>query len=449
MISYRGRPEMSITLQFDDGRQVPLEGAVVTIGGESRCTLSLPNDARVRPRHAQLRQVGGRWLIEADAGGAVQVGEAAPARMNWLRAGDEIRLTPSGPTFIFNPAPQTDRAGIESTALVAMVEVGKAPVEIEPTVEPMLPRAGDGSGQSGTHSTRVSIELPGNIGPLLASGLGIGVVVVVAMLLLSPRRSIVQTPAPLKSTVAATMPEMGATPIEPLQGNAPNNTIRVAPVAVVPPHPTWDEIVRIHEEAVVCIGLEYKGHSFPYATGWVARSDRIVTTASVVVQLEPVTKDGFRIVIHHQGKVVPIREVRHHPRYDAAQPTDRASQRFNLGLLIPETDLTPVCLNATPEDWKSISLESQFLPLGVVSSLGENEPYDPLKVQTKRLSIRVTGSDTLPDVAVPLYKVAIDLPKTAEGSPVFNNWGRVVGILAPVGSTVTLVPTSELNVFLD
>ena len=385
------------------------------------------------------------WLIEAEADGALQVGDAAPARVNWLHSGDEIRLTPSGPTLVFNPATRTDRSILGSAVPLPTVDAGDVVVELDPVIEPTpLPSRGS-TGQSEVRPTKLSIEFPGSVTALWMSALGIFAIAVV-MLLFRPHYPTVSPSVAVEAKLPDPTPAVVVVPSAPPESNiiAP-----VAPAVVIPPAFSWDEIARTHEDAIVCVALEYKGYSFPYATGWVARANRIVTTASVVVELEAVIEKGLQIVVHHKRQVIPIQSVRRHPRYDAAQPTDRTSQRFNLGLLIPKTDLTSACVNATDEEWKSINLESQFLPLGVVSSLGENEPYDPLKVQTKRLSIRMTGSDTVPDVVVPLYKVVIELPKTAEGSPVFNNAGHVIGVLAPVGSSVTLVPTSELNALLD
>lgn len=211
-----------------------------------------------------------------------------------------------------------------------------------------------------------------------------------------------------------------------------------------------EQLVQSYEDAVVCIAFEVEGHSFPYATGWVARADRIVTTASVVVELEKLTGKGIRIVVHHRGKVVPIRATRRHSRYDATQSTERGSQRFNLGSLVPETrDLSPVCFGGAEVDWKSLTLDSRLLARGLFSSLDATEPYDPLKVINTQFPVRLIGSNPLPNEVTPLYKVQFSLPTSAEGSPVFNDQGRVIGVLAPVGASLTMVPTSDLTSLLD
>lgn len=80
-------------------------GDEALIGRDAACAISLPEDSRLAARHAALRMIGGRWLIEARGDAMLQVGTEAPSRLGWLNDGDVIRLTPGGPELVFNPPP--------------------------------------------------------------------------------------------------------------------------------------------------------------------------------------------------------------------------------------------------------------------------------------------------------------------------------------------------------
>lgn len=95
---------MSIKIGLPDNRQIETSAEPVRIGSDGMCEISFPNDLRVRPRHAIIRRVSGRWMVEAEGDGSVQVGSEAPARMRWLTAGDVVRLTPDGPEVVFQPS---------------------------------------------------------------------------------------------------------------------------------------------------------------------------------------------------------------------------------------------------------------------------------------------------------------------------------------------------------
>ncbi len=103
---------MAIQIRFPDERQVEIAAESARVGSDAACEVAFPNDLRVKPRHAVIRCVSGRWMIEAEEDGSVLVGNEAPARMRWLTAGDVVRLTPDGPEFVFQPqsAPQRNLA---------------------------------------------------------------------------------------------------------------------------------------------------------------------------------------------------------------------------------------------------------------------------------------------------------------------------------------------------
>lgn len=99
-------------------------GDEALIGRDPACAISMPDDSRLSARHAALRLVGGRWLIEARSETMLQVGTASPSRLGWLNDGDVIRLTPNGPELVMNP-PTPAAASTPDTSTSAQVQTAR------------------------------------------------------------------------------------------------------------------------------------------------------------------------------------------------------------------------------------------------------------------------------------------------------------------------------------
>ena len=94
---------MSITIRLPDGKNVATEVEPIWVGSDTTCTVCLSADGRVQSRHAKLRRTAGRWLVESLGEWPLQVGSGSPSRLSWLKPGDVIRLSPSGPDLVFQP----------------------------------------------------------------------------------------------------------------------------------------------------------------------------------------------------------------------------------------------------------------------------------------------------------------------------------------------------------
>lgn len=94
---------MAVTVETAQGRKILVERPSATVGRDPGCTVAFPDDARLLPQHAVLREVSGRWMIEAKGPQLLQIGDGPPARVHWLNPGDVIRLTPAGPELTFQP----------------------------------------------------------------------------------------------------------------------------------------------------------------------------------------------------------------------------------------------------------------------------------------------------------------------------------------------------------
>ncbi|MFN0055064.1 MAG: hypothetical protein ACKV0T_23065 [Planctomycetales bacterium] len=89
-------------IQIVGGTRVQIEAEGVTIGSDSATGIAFPADPRLEPHHAVIRQVAGRWLIEAQGTRLFQIGSGVPTRMAWLSSGDCIKLSQEGPELIFS-----------------------------------------------------------------------------------------------------------------------------------------------------------------------------------------------------------------------------------------------------------------------------------------------------------------------------------------------------------
>src|SRR5579872_3809126 len=95
---------MPITVSVVGGLSFSIDAESATIGSDPSCTIRL-DDPRVRPHHALLRYLGGRWMIESQGGDELRIGAEPPAKIKWLRPGDTVELTASGPQLVFEPHP--------------------------------------------------------------------------------------------------------------------------------------------------------------------------------------------------------------------------------------------------------------------------------------------------------------------------------------------------------
>lgn len=104
---------MPVTLAITGRSPISVTDQVISLGSDATCHVSLPDDDGLKPKHAVIRSIAGRWLIEVREGEAVFVGGPEPRRLQWLNPGDRIRLTENGPVITFEPGP------VQTTAAVA------------------------------------------------------------------------------------------------------------------------------------------------------------------------------------------------------------------------------------------------------------------------------------------------------------------------------------------
>jgi hypothetical protein len=91
---------MAITIELPSGERVSVSKDIAVVGSDERCDVRL---AGLEPRHAQIRKVASRWLIESLGTWTFDVRDVDASRMAWLRPEDVISLTPAGLRIIFEP----------------------------------------------------------------------------------------------------------------------------------------------------------------------------------------------------------------------------------------------------------------------------------------------------------------------------------------------------------
>lgn len=145
---------MSIFLLIDgESQEIKAETASIGASPENRLTFS--GDERVRARHARIRRVAVRWMVEGIDGAEIQVGQSAPGRMHWLSPGDVIRLSATGPEFTFQSA-TIDEEPAQPT-LRRPVLVDRIPATDERPPPPVPTPSGSGSEAVSPRTHAVSI----------------------------------------------------------------------------------------------------------------------------------------------------------------------------------------------------------------------------------------------------------------------------------------------------
>lgn len=121
---------MSLILGIDS-RQMEFSSQSITIGRSPTSQLSIA-DPRLSEQHAVLKQVAGRWLIEAVGETAIRVGDGRPSKIAWLNPGDVISLTETGPTLTFSPVVASAPIAVPTPPVERLPEISLPVVNVAP-----------------------------------------------------------------------------------------------------------------------------------------------------------------------------------------------------------------------------------------------------------------------------------------------------------------------------
>jgi hypothetical protein len=92
---------MGGSLRTGSGGRTTWATDACVVGSGPGCDVTI---AGLRPRHARIRRVGERWLVESLGDWAIQHVGPSPARLVWLRDGDAVVFAPGGPSLTIEAA---------------------------------------------------------------------------------------------------------------------------------------------------------------------------------------------------------------------------------------------------------------------------------------------------------------------------------------------------------
>src|SRR5579871_4780058 len=95
---------MSIRLRIEGSSAVNLDDETITLGSDATCTVPFAPVSGLHPKHAVIRKLAGRWIVEVRGAEFIRVGDGEPTRLHWLSPGDVIRLADACPLITFEPA---------------------------------------------------------------------------------------------------------------------------------------------------------------------------------------------------------------------------------------------------------------------------------------------------------------------------------------------------------
>lgn len=444
---------MTITIALGS-RELEFSGDTITIGRDPQAKLSLPDDTRLSPRHAILRQVAGRWMIEAQGSELLQVGEGRPTQFAWLTPGDVIRLTENGPELIFQPNGKAAPAKRFREPPAAVPPRPAPPRPAPPqvthgqTMEAKTAAATAPATAARTFPQPLVWVLSG--AALVLLGVGIGTAVL---------RSGNNSPSESSDRVNAASEE-------------PNEPVTVAPSDLK--KETVGERASV-ADALYLVLLQHPDQPQVYqlGTAWAVAPRQLVTSGAIVQAVETLRETLPRAFLRSPGvsREFAIVGLRKHPEYRRAVDAEAAARaeadalRTELEQAEPSDQdaLTAKLVAAEERRYQALERQVHF-DLGILE-VDRDLPHQlssaPLAPDSPRVGARLTlhglpfpmreilaDPDTLtPPMSVPATVVLRQLlPDSREparllvrtqrdlagenwsGSPVVNAAGRVVGI---------------------
>jgi hypothetical protein len=363
-----------------------------------------------------------------------------------LEAGDVIQLGQAGPRLqviaielpCVPTAPRNDPRANPAPA---------AP--IQPVSEAVQPSAA----RSGTQMLMVQLQRQNQRSMLLLAVVGLAGLLLVAgifwsLLPKTPRAPEIAVAPPANASSSGQPVAHADNPSEPALPIAP--PVRGDPVVGNPPDRPIEEIVRPFEPAVVWIGYEFDERQYVSFSGFAIKRNVAVTTADAVRYLRAMSEklgaDEVRYVARDSRGAVRIRDFKVHPNFESARDGEAAEHNVALALL--DGDLPAPAALAPDAEMQQINVKSALLVLGFENGAPVSEPFDITmdKVRMVRRRAKVTGSEP-PGAQWPLsYRLEVTgigsltgAQENLVGSPVFDQHGHVVGVLAAMAKNVQMV----------
>ncbi|MGE0609212.1 MAG: FHA domain-containing protein [Pirellulales bacterium] len=472
---------MNVTVELPSGRRLAVGRKPSTIGRGADCELPI-DDPTIAVRHAVLRPVGNRWMIEACGESFLQVGSKPPGRTFWLLAGDIIRLGEGGPCAVFDPPPLP--AG-KSAMVEATPAVPSVPRETAAKAAP-VPIALAHAGPRVEKPTELARGRPMAASPLAAWSIANGsanqtwpwiialtgtmlvaVVGVAVALRFGGHAAVSEAPkvdAPNAATPSATPlpPEPSLPPRDPSSSPGPDTT-DVPPGSTAPsppppkpkppPKPTisLDEAVRKAEPSVVWIAWGTSANTrLPFATGVAVGPRSVVTSATKVAALRELSEDGDAFVFYPAlgEPFVAVAGMKLHSGFDLEDQGSSDSQRHNLGLLTVDRDLPHWCPLVAKADLHGIpTWEVAALAFSTGQKAAYSELSSPTLSSTSGKVIDLDPSPTDPR-AIPRLVLDLMLPDLSAEGILIGLDGQMIGFVFKRGKYSVAIPAPLIQELL-
>jgi pSer/pThr/pTyr-binding forkhead associated (FHA) protein len=415
------------------GRSFVFDQPEIWLGRDPGCHVpfDVQRDDSVGRNHACIRSVGGNgWCVEnIHANGTLLNGKSVEGIQS-LTSGDVLRLAPDGPELRVSVAPSQPAAGLD-----------RSPENV------LVSRLPESAGESVTPTgSRWSGSAPQWFALVVAI-----VMLAVALLFVGDRILSARMPEVLQPAIITPVPP-GAT--RPAIGATGQDTGSVAQAAAA----ERDKIPASVPDyrGVVWVGGAYRDEVIPLASGWAIAPNVVVSSGWILSYLKKNEPDWKPVVFageQDEGELTAIQEIRLPAKFDLSlQP--EAYQQFNVGIAILETSLPTHYPSAPPAELKLNALQQGLTIVGFDVPMTDGDkprpqPYTkstaPSLVQTS-VGVKRTRSSHAAARLYPLWEVSCTTPESMQGSPVFNQAGRVIGTWIEFGY---IVPTDRVTPLLN
>ena len=130
---------MAITVELGLGQIITVQHDSATIGQDAASDIRIVNSPKIQPIHAKIIKVANKWMIESAGDWLLQVGDGVPGRKHWLKPGDLVHLSESGPYMVFEPKPAAAKPVVKPAEPAPMPTPAPAPEETAESNQPPVP----------------------------------------------------------------------------------------------------------------------------------------------------------------------------------------------------------------------------------------------------------------------------------------------------------------------
>ena len=322
-------------------RRLDCSGSVISVGRDPGCGISFPEDSRLAPKHAHLRSVAGRWLIEATAGRTIRVGHGRATSLAWLAVGDAIHLTETGPELVFQPeAPSSsklDQSDPDAGAKHPPKRTNKDQLILAAATSPAVPAPAVTAMPAQNAAKPITPDIPQKSLAMVTATLATHSFVIgsacclVILVGLGSWFQSSRTRGTSHPAKPASMSTLDAKPTLPDPHDAvPKHAPTVATNEVDEPFPPGKAWPR---DAVYIVRLKAPGmpQAFQLGTAWAVSPGRLITSAAVVQGLRDNQHRLSSVAVHQPATRhdALITTTRMHPHYERAW-NDANDARFEI-----------------------------------------------------------------------------------------------------------------------